>query len=590
MPATWSKGQNAPLDGRQLRVTFLAAVPVDLSALLLGSSGKVRSDADFVFYNHPDGPGIGCRPVGAEPGSIELDLDAVPADVHRVLTVASVDGERLTFAGGTPPTARLDRGDGTPVGVFVVSGLADERAVIALEFYRRGGAWKVRAVGQGYAGGLAELVTVHGVRLDEPPTRPVTAPVEVSAVDQHLRGTAGVSAAPAQPAGLSIRVLPGQEAPPTGPDPQERFYDQIWGVFEDAARSRAAYHSAQDFAEQRLARELSEIVADPARRNTAQAVVEQDQAHHRFSQLLARAQADHQRDCGQLRGELDGLAGALPPPMAAWNDPAWHQWRPPTRPATAIRVGELRPTLPHNSVPEGFPAPDSLSADLALADLRIPFVLHLPLTRPLWIDSGTGSKVEANALARCLITRLLAASPQGAVTVHVVDLAGSGAAASALEPLLRTGSAVVAPRVTSPALLADLLSNLATRVDMVRMAHRGGASDLVADRAAFGDQVLVLHDFPYGLDERGMAAIRFLAEEGGPAGVSVIIVADPADAAGTGAAAELVWHAATRLTSVPHDSVGDPWVGLIWTYLPDTQDVGRTVDSVLTSLSTMTPG
>ena len=595
MPASWSKGQNAPLTGLRLRVTVSTQLSTDLSALLLGPAGQVRSDADFIFYNQPDGPGVGCRPVGGNPRFIELDLAAVPADVDRIITAASLDGPTATFGKASPPTARLDHIDGTPVGSFVLTGLRDERAVIALEFYRRGGQWKVRAVGQGYAGGLAELATVHGVRVDQGsadqssadnaaqgtqagPTSPEGPPAQVG-WGPHA-GQLALGQAAQSPAALPIRVLPGQEQVPPGPDPQERCYDQIWGVFEDAARSTAALDSARDFAEQRLARELSDIVADPAQRNSPQAHAARCEAQRRYEELLTRADADHQRDCSQLRAELVGLSGVLPAPMAAWDNPAWQRWQPPTRPSAAIRVGELR------SVPPREPADPDLPRRVGVPpELRIPFVLRLPLSRPVWVDSGTGSPAGAAVLARCLITRLLAAYPPGSLTVHIVDLAGAGAAAATLEPLLRSGSSMVAPRVTSPAQLLELLTSLVSRVDMVRMAHRGGAGDLVADRVAFGAHLLVLHDFPFGLDDRGMSAIRFLTEEGGAAGISVLLVADPADAVGSGGAAELVWHAATRLTSQPHDSIGDPWVGNIWTYLPDGPDAGRTVDAVLASLA-----
>ncbi len=57
-----SKGANAPIPGPQVVVQVTSNAVVDLAALLVTASGKVRSDADFVFYNQPNGPGVSCSP------------------------------------------------------------------------------------------------------------------------------------------------------------------------------------------------------------------------------------------------------------------------------------------------------------------------------------------------------------------------------------------------------------------------------------------------------------------------------------------------------------------------------------------------
>ncbi|NEA06616.1 TerD family protein, partial [Streptomyces sp. SID10116] len=53
--------------------------------------------------------------------------------------------------------------DGTEIASYTITDLDAESAVVALELYRRQGAWKVRAVGQGYAGGLADMLTDQGL-------------------------------------------------------------------------------------------------------------------------------------------------------------------------------------------------------------------------------------------------------------------------------------------------------------------------------------------------------------------------------------------------------------------------------------------
>ena len=171
-----AKGANAPVTSTSLVATVEVAAAADLSALLVTESGKVRSDADFVFYNQPNGPGVRCVPPSAgQPWQVEVDLTQVPPDVHAVRLVTSLDDHGRVFGQVGQPVARLADRSGTPVAEFAMTGLGPESIVVALELYRRAGAWKVRAVGQGYAGGLDDLIRDHGVLVDEGPAQPTTA-------------------------------------------------------------------------------------------------------------------------------------------------------------------------------------------------------------------------------------------------------------------------------------------------------------------------------------------------------------------------------------------------------------------------------
>lgn len=172
-----TKGANAPLTAPRVTLTVDVQAPADLSALLVTESGKVRSDADFVFYNQPTGPGVRClQPSAGQPWRVEVDLAAVPADVHAVRLVTSLDDTSATFGRVGQPVARVADDAGTPLVAFTMTDLSTESIVVALELYRRAGAWKVRAVGQGYAGGLADLVTDHGVSVDDAPAPAAAVP------------------------------------------------------------------------------------------------------------------------------------------------------------------------------------------------------------------------------------------------------------------------------------------------------------------------------------------------------------------------------------------------------------------------------
>ncbi|MEO9140048.1 MAG: TerD family protein [Jatrophihabitans sp.] len=155
-----------------LRWTGGAAVPdIDASAILLGENGQVASDADFVFYNQPQHYSGSVRMSGktAPPQAcdqVDIDLTRVPITVTRIVLAASADGG--TF--GQVPDLQLiltDLGSEQPIAWFPMqAGL--ETAFVTAELYRRNGAWRFRAVGQGYAAGLAGLADDFGIDTGHP--------------------------------------------------------------------------------------------------------------------------------------------------------------------------------------------------------------------------------------------------------------------------------------------------------------------------------------------------------------------------------------------------------------------------------------
>ncbi|MEV6325004.1 VWA domain-containing protein [Nocardia sp. NPDC051787] len=167
MGAALVKGQNGALDAARLLVSVRTEAAVDVSALLVTEAGRVRSDADFVFFNQPDGPGVSLRP--GTPAALSVSLAELPADIAQLRAVLTLDDPAATFGRFAPPVATVADEAGNVLYEYRIEGLGTESVVIALELYRRNAAWKVRAVGQGYAGGFAALVTDHGVSVDDDP-------------------------------------------------------------------------------------------------------------------------------------------------------------------------------------------------------------------------------------------------------------------------------------------------------------------------------------------------------------------------------------------------------------------------------------
>jgi tellurite resistance protein TerA len=171
------KGSNVPVPTTALRVELGwragPGVPdADASALLL-IGGKVRSDGDFVFYNQPVHSSGAVRHEGKRDAggrvtdSLLVDLARVEPAIETVILAASSDGGAF----GQVPDLRIevkDAAQGAVVARFDSTDASVETAFVLGEFYRRQGAWKFRAVGQGYSSGLEGLATDYGITVDEP--------------------------------------------------------------------------------------------------------------------------------------------------------------------------------------------------------------------------------------------------------------------------------------------------------------------------------------------------------------------------------------------------------------------------------------
>lgn len=160
-----TQGANAAVPDGPLTVTIgfehrSAGLDIDISAYLLDAAGRVRGDGDMIFYNQRASPEGAVR-LDPAAGRFTIEPGRIAAEIERIAFCVVVDGGRaatlgaieLAVAGG--PSFRKNVAD------------AAEAAIIVAELYRRQGLWKLRAVGQGFAGGLAPLARSFGIDVAE---------------------------------------------------------------------------------------------------------------------------------------------------------------------------------------------------------------------------------------------------------------------------------------------------------------------------------------------------------------------------------------------------------------------------------------
>ncbi|ALY64393.1 MULTISPECIES: TerD family protein [Pseudomonadaceae] len=152
---------------------------LDASAFLLNASGKVRGDADFIFYNQlksPDGSveHTGDNRDGAGDGddeAIKVDLSRVPVDVDKIaftVTIHDAENRRQNFGQvGNSFIRIVNETNGSEIVRYdLAEDASTETAMIFAELYRHNSEWKFRAVGQGYAGGLKALANGYGLTVN----------------------------------------------------------------------------------------------------------------------------------------------------------------------------------------------------------------------------------------------------------------------------------------------------------------------------------------------------------------------------------------------------------------------------------------
>ncbi|MFD7672413.1 TerD family protein [Streptomyces anulatus] len=646
MTAELVRGQNHALPQTRLEIRVSAGTPVVAGATLGDERGTVRGVEWIAHPGSPQLPGLEVSQQAAADHRLAVDLEALPVGAHRVTVLLALPvgaGGPARFGAVPAPFVAVTGLDGAEIATFTLTGLDAESAVSALELYRRQDVWKVRAVGQGYAGGLAEMLADQGVA--------EATGLAGSIQEAVTRGLArSVAPPPRTQGGDRVRHATGSAdhrppTPPPAPGPPEPLTDPATAPQPHTAPGPAAAGPAADgpinYAHprrQHAAPPSPPPTAPPAQPGQAAQPVAGDATgwsmdERLYNQIwgmfedLARAVAAYRSAVDFAESRMDQeLDRALSDPrnrIGGAGDRAREAARAKRDELTsrarealdrdlaqlAAEAAVVEPALPAAYAGWGNPVwhahrvpmeiPMALRiGDLHLperTDLRVPLLVRLPLERGIWVDSGRTAS-EAAALmdtdrlrglametAVAHAARLLAVYPPGEFSVHVIDPAG--AAAGPLAPLVDAG-VLAGPPAAGAGGVASVLAHLTRRVDLVQMAVRAGAADSLPPDLDTGEQLLVVNDFPHGFDDRAVTQLRYLADEGPAVGVHLLMVADREEASAYGPVLDPLWRSLLRITPVADSHLADPWVGHAWTYEPLAVPPGsRVLEQVLAAVA-----
>ncbi|WP_020561138.1 TerD family protein [Thiofilum flexile] len=160
------------------RSTDGSGFDLDASAFLLTASGKVRGDADFIFYNQlksVDGSveHTGDNRSGQGDGddeAVKVDLSKVPAEIQKIaftVTIHDAEARKQNFGQVANAFIRIvNEQTGTEIVRYdLAEDYSTETAMVFGELYRHNAEWKFRAVGQGYSGGLKAMCDQFGIMI-----------------------------------------------------------------------------------------------------------------------------------------------------------------------------------------------------------------------------------------------------------------------------------------------------------------------------------------------------------------------------------------------------------------------------------------
>ena len=184
-PEQFTKGRKSQLSALTASTDIYVGIRLmapgmtwDVSCFCLDNNDRLASDDYFVFYNQPTSPDKAVTKIDPMPGDgdgFRVAVDAVQATIGRLSFCAALDGAGMANQLQSGYLRIVAGGVEVMRYAFTGADFGTERAIMIADLYRKG-VWRVGAVGQGFAGGLADLIRSFGGTVDDAPAPTVPMP------------------------------------------------------------------------------------------------------------------------------------------------------------------------------------------------------------------------------------------------------------------------------------------------------------------------------------------------------------------------------------------------------------------------------
>lgn len=164
--------------GWDTRMTDGADFDLDVSVFMINADGKVRSDADFIFYNQLTSTCGSVEHTGdnltgdgdGDDESVKVDLAGIPADVSKLVVGVTIHDAELrnqNFGQVSNAFMRIinESNNEEVIRYDLSEDYSTETALVFGELYRHNNEWKFKAIGQGFIGGLRPMALQYGVNV-----------------------------------------------------------------------------------------------------------------------------------------------------------------------------------------------------------------------------------------------------------------------------------------------------------------------------------------------------------------------------------------------------------------------------------------
>jgi len=159
---------------------------LDIALFGLDSQGKLSDEAYMIFYNQPQSPcgSLTLTQNDSQIVSFDVNLATLTPQIERLVLTLTIDGHQTMAQ--LPAMAINLQSQQQTVASFPIDGsmFQQEKALMALELYKKDNIWRMNAVGQGFNGGLAALIKHFGGEVaEETPTQAAPTTPQLSKID-----------------------------------------------------------------------------------------------------------------------------------------------------------------------------------------------------------------------------------------------------------------------------------------------------------------------------------------------------------------------------------------------------------------------